>query len=373
MLSRHGEVVPSHDASGFNSLQYLDSVTMKYDEALPSMMRAVRLDEVGPPENLRVVDRPVPSVGPRDVLIRTALAGMIYADAEARKGTYFNATPLPWFPGREVAGTVVACGEEVEGYAPGDRVMALVLAGGCYAEYVLASPHEHVSDNGVRAPGADIVKLPDNVAFEQGLVYLVNFRLAHLVVHALANVPPGASIAIHGAAGGMGTMITQIAASLGCAITALCRGSEEVAFCLENGATRAIDTLGCDYVGAVLDATDGEGVDFSFNGVGGPTINRDPLIVKPFGEVILYGYVAGKTPLEPFDVDKTWALKLFSATDYLSTPHFLAATEAMLEWLATRPLLALGEVFPMSCVADAHRALEAGRLLCKLGLRPDAS
>ncbi|VVE10188.1 quinone oxidoreductase family protein [Pandoraea terrigena] len=358
--------------TAFTELRYLDLVNMKYNEALPAMMRAVRLDEVGPPENLRVVECPVPAVGPHDVLIRTTLAGMIYADAEARRGTYFNSTPLPWFPGREVAGIVVACGEEVEGYAPGDRVMALVLAGGCYAEYVLASPHEHVSDNGVSAPGADIVKLPDNVAFEQGLVYLVNFRLAHLVVHALAKVPSGASIAIHGAAGGMGAMVTQIAASLGCRVVALCRGAEEVAFCLGNGATFAIDTLRCDYVEAVHEATDGEGVDFSFNGVGGATINRDPLIIKPFGEMILYGYVAGKTPLEPFDVDKTWVLKLFSATDYLTTPHFSAATDAMLEWLATHPLLAVGEVFPMSRVADAHRALEAGRLLCKLGLRPDA-
>ncbi|CAG9243208.1 PKS_ER domain-containing protein [Paraburkholderia unamae] len=345
---------------------------MNYAESIPKMMRAVRLDEVGPPDNLHVVERPVPAVGPHDVLIRTALAGMIYADAEARKGTYFNATSLPWFPGREVAGTVVASGEAVDGYAPGDRVMALVLAGGCYADYVLASPREHVSDNGVRAPGADIVKLPDNVAFEQGLVYLVNFRLAHLVVHALAKVPRGARIAIHGAAGGMGTMVTQIAVVHGCEVVALCRGAQEVAFCLANGAASAIDTVDCDYVEAVRELTGGEGVDFSFNGVGGATINRDPLIVKAFGEVILYGYVAGKTPLEPFDIDKTWALKLFSATDYLSTPHFAAATAAMLDWLATRPLLALGEVFPLSRVADAHRALEAGKLLCKLGLRPDA-
>lgn len=344
---------------------------MNYVDTLPATMRAVRLDEVGPPENLHVVEQPLPAVGPHDVLIRTALAGMIYADAEARKGTYFNNTPLPWFPGREVAGTVVACGAQVVEYAPGDRVMALVLAGGCYADYVLASPREHVSDNGVRAPGADVVKLPPNVGFEQGLVYLVNFRLAHLVVHALAKVSRGARIAIHGAAGGMGTMVTQIAAALGCEIIALCRGEEETAFCLANGAATAIDTMRADYVDFVLAATDGEGVDFSFNGVGGATINRDPLIVKPFGEVILYGYVAGKTPLEPFDVDKTWTLKLFSATDYLSTPHFAAATAAMLDWLATRPLLALGEVFPMSRVADAHRALEAGKLLCKLGLRPD--
>lgn len=344
---------------------------MNIEKNLPKTMRAVCLNEVGPPENLHVVETPVPSVGPHDVLIRTELAGIIYADAEARRGTYFNSTSLPWFPGREVAGIVVARGEEVSEYSVGDRVMALVLAGGCYAEYVLASQHEHVSDNGVRAPGADIIKLPANVSFGEGLVYLVNFRLAHLLIHALAKVPKGASIAVHGAAGGMGTMITQLAKSHGCDVTALCRGPEELEFCLANGASSAYDTLTCDYVHSILDATGGRGVDFSFNGVGGVTINRDPLIIKPFGEVILYGYVAGKTPLEPFDVDKTWALKLFSATDYLTTAHFSNATRAMLEWFETQPLIGLGQVFPLSQVADAHRALEAGKLFCKLGLRPD--
>lgn len=328
-------------------------------------MRAVRLDETGPPENLQLVEQPVPAVGPHDVLIRTELAGVLYADAEARKGSYFKPTRLPWLPGREVAGTVVACGDAVTGFLPGDRAMAIVHAGGCYAEYVAAST------GGAPQPAADIIKLPENVAFDQGLVYLANFRLAHLVVHAQAKVPQGASVVIHGAAGGMGAMVTQIAASLGCDVTALCRGRREADFCLANGATRAIDTLAHDYVDAVLGATGGRGVDFSFNGVGGETTNRDPLIVKPFGEVILYGYVAGKTPLEPFDVNKTWTLKLFSAANYLATPHFEQATRAMLDWFRTKPLLSAGEIFPMSRVVDAHHALEAGDLLCKLCLRPD--
>ncbi|WP_167752725.1 quinone oxidoreductase family protein [Pusillimonas caeni] len=337
---------------------------MSHSEMLPLTMRAVRLDETGPPENLHVVEQPVPVAGPHDVLIRTELAGILYADAEARKGSYFKPTRLPWFPGREVAGTVVACGQAVADFLPGDRVMAIVHAGGCYAEYVLASV------GGAPKPAADLIKLPENVAFDQGLVYLANFRLAHLVVHALAKVPCGASVAIHGAAGGMGTMVTQILAALDCDVTAICRGRREADFCLANGATRAIDTLAHDYVDSVLCATGG-GVDFSFNGVGGETVNRDPLIVKPCGEVILYGYVAGKTPLEPFDVNKTWTLKLFSAADYLATPHFEQATQAMLDWLGTQPLLSAGEIFPLSRVADAHRALDAGNLLCKLCLRPD--
>src|SRR5689334_2492902 len=87
----------------------------------PKPMRAVRLDAVGPPENLKVVERPIPSVGDDDILIKVEYAGLIYADAEARRGTYYSTTILPWYPGREVAGRVHAVGKNVRGIKPGER------------------------------------------------------------------------------------------------------------------------------------------------------------------------------------------------------------------------------------------------------------
>ncbi|WDD92292.1 zinc-binding dehydrogenase [Burkholderia sp. FERM BP-3421] len=339
-------------------------------ETRPATMRAVRIDAVGPPENLRVVDCPVPTVGDDDVLIRTEIAGIIYGDVEARKGSYFTPTRVPWIPGREVAGVVATCGRDVKGYEVGARVMALVPSGGCYAEYVLTSPGGAPPGRANAGPPADIQRLPDRVAFREGLVYLVNFRLAHLVLHAVVNVRRGDAVAVHGAAGGMGAMVTQLAKAAGCEVIALCRGSEEVAFCRAIGAARAFDTSSTDYVDAVLDATGGEGVRYSFNGVGGPTVNRDPLIVSRFGEIVLYGYVAGKAAFDPFALGKTYGLKLFSATDYLKTPRFAEATEAMHAWMAEQPLLSISETWPFEQAPDAHRRIEAGTFLCKLGLTP---
>jgi NADPH2:quinone reductase len=333
-------------------------------------MRAIRLDQVGGPENLRLVERPKPRPGDDDVLIKVALAGLIYADAEARRGTYSVPTRLPWYPGREVAGIVEQVGRNVRGIRPGDRVAALVLTGGGYAEYVLASTRSFVFPGGVKTQAADIVVLPAGVSFGQALVYLVNFRLAHLLVHPWARVQKGASILVHGAGGGMGSVLTQLLRRLDCRVFATCRRAEEAAFCKANGADHCIDVTGTDYVEAVGRLTGGEGVDVSFNGVGGATVDRDPLVVKPFGEIHLYGYVAGKVPYHPFDVRKSIALKTFSADDFFATPHFEAATRAMHAWFDSGPLLDVTKVFPLEDAPEAHHWLDEGWVIGKIALKP---
>ena len=155
---------------------------------MTAKMRAIRLDAVGPPENLALVEIDRPELTPDGILIRNAYAGIIYADAEARRGTYYRETKCPWFPGREAAGIVEAIGRDVRGIKPGERVAALVLAGGCYAEYVLARTSLQTGPGGHTVPPSDVVRLPPEVSFTQGLVYLVNFRLAHLLVNAWARL-----------------------------------------------------------------------------------------------------------------------------------------------------------------------------------------
>ena len=331
-------------------------------------MRAIRLDRIGPPENLKVVEVPIPSIDEHGVLVRTALSGLIYADVEARKGTYYSQTRLPWYPGREVAGIVERVGERVADIRPGDRVAALVLKGGCYAEYVAASTRPLAPGSAMRE--ADIIVLPDTVTFGQSLVHLINFRLVHLLVHAWAKVPRGARVLVHGASGGMGSMVIQLARALDCTVIALVRSREEAGYCRRIGANHVIDITRSKYEDAVRDITEGKGVEFSFNGVGGETINRDPAIMAPFGEIHAYGYVAGKIDFHPFAVSKSLALKTFAADDYFSTSAFSAATAAMYEWFRTGPLLDVSEVFSFDDVAGAHRRLEEGRVLGKIALRP---
>lgn len=333
-------------------------------------MRAIRLDRTGPPENLMLVDLPEPELTSDGVLIRTAFAGMIYADAEARRGTYYAETVLPWFPGREASGIVEAVGPEVTDFQPGDRVAALVFGAGCYAEKVLARTTPHLSAAGKMLPPSDIIRLPEGTDLSDALAYLINYRIAHLLMHAWAKVPRGARIVVHGASGGMGSMILELAADLECESIALVRTAAEIEFCRALGASHCVNVTETDAVEAVLAITGGEGAAFSFNGVGGETLARDPLLIAPLGEIHLYGYVAGKLPFDPYAVDGTFALKTFNADTFLRTPHFSAASAAMIERFARGNLLATGKIFPLSEAAAAHHAIEAGEICGKIVLQP---
>lgn len=334
-----------------------------------STIKMVRLDEVGPPENLRLVDAESPDVPPDGVLIRTEYAGVIYGDCEARRGTYYKETVLPWYPGREVAGEVISVGSAVTEYAPGDRVMALVLGGACYAEQVLArlSPY---STDGRSVPPSEIIALPDTVGFSEALVYLVNYRIAHLVFHAWGRVARGATILVHGAAGGMGSMVLEVAREAECTSIALVRTHAEAEYCRGLGARHVVDTTREDYVAEALRITGGKGVSHTFNGVGGETTTRDVHVLAPMGEILLYGYVAGKTPFDPFERETTLALKTFNADTFLGTAHFRAATDAMMRRFRAGGLLGAGRVFPLRAAADAHRALEQGEVRGKVLLKP---
>ncbi len=333
-------------------------------------MRAICLDQVGPPENLKLVDRDIPAVGDDDILIRTELAGLIYADTEARRGTYYAKTEVPWYPGREVAGVVEKVGKNVASPRPGARVLALVLTGGCYAEYVLTSTRLHRFPGGTTAPAGEIIALPDHVTADQALPYAVNFRLAHVVVHAYSPAARAKRVIIHGASGGMGSMVTQVAHALGCEIFALCRNPAEAEFCRLNGADHCIDTTQVDYVAEVQRLTGGAGAHISYNGVGGKTLDTDPHALAPFGELILYGYVAGKTMFNPFGFSKSLTFKTFSADDFVGAAPFAAATVAMNEWFMTKPLTSASRIFDLADAPAAHRWIEEGRALGKIALRP---
>lgn len=333
-------------------------------------MRAVRLDVVGPAENLKIVEKAVPEPGPDEVLIKVELAGLIFGDIEARRGTYFTETRTPWFPGREAAGYIAAVGANVRAFTAGERVVALVLSLGCCAEYVIASTKSQTLPGNYQVPPADIIKLPDHVSFAQAIVYLVNFRLAHLLFHGSSQVPRGTTIVVQGAAGGMGSMITQLAHAHDCPVIATCRRAEEEDYLLQLGATHIVNVTHTDYVTRVRELTDGRGVRFIFNGVGGDTLVADAEVTAPFGEIQAYGYVAGKQPFDLFRLKHSIAIKTFSADDFFATPMFPAATSAMLEWFRTGALLEARMILPLVQVVEANRMLERGEVLGKIALRP---
>jgi NADPH:quinone reductase-like Zn-dependent oxidoreductase len=164
-------------------------------------MRSVVLTRHGPPDVLQVQERPDPSPGLGEVEVDVAAAGINFADLMARVGLYPDAPKPPTVVGYEVAGTVRALGDGVEGYAVGDRVMAGTRFGG-YSERVA-----------VRT--ADVAALPERLSFEQGAAVPVNYLTAYLALVRFGSLEEGERVLIHAAAGGVGIAATQIAKARG--------------------------------------------------------------------------------------------------------------------------------------------------------------
>ena len=164
-------------------------------------MRAVVITKHGGPEVLQVQERPDAPLGPGEVRIEVAAAGINFADVMARMGLYRDAPKTPCVVGYEVAGTILELGEGVEGLQPGQRVIAGTQFGG-YASQVVV-------------PAGDVVPLPEQLSFEQGAAIPVNYATAWAGLIGYGNLQPGERVLVHSAGGGVGIAATQIAKHYG--------------------------------------------------------------------------------------------------------------------------------------------------------------
>ncbi len=167
-------------------------------------MRAVVITKHGPPEVLRVEERPDPQPGPGEVAIDVHAAGVNFADTMARIGLYPDAPKPPCVVGYEVAGTIAELGEGVGGFAVGDRVMAGTAFNG-YAERAVAGAQ-------------DVMALPERFSYEEGAAIPVNYATAWASLVQYGGLQPGQKVLIHAAAGGVGIAATQLAKKIGAEI-----------------------------------------------------------------------------------------------------------------------------------------------------------
>lgn len=254
-------------------------------------MRAVRIDRFGGPEVLVPVEVPDPVPGPGEVLVRIAAAGVNRVDALVRAGVYHRAGRPPLIPGAEAAGVVVAAGEGVTGFAPGQRVMALDggKSSGFYAESATVS-------------ATNVVVLPDGVDLVQAATLPIAWLSAWYCLRHLARVSEDDTVVVKAAASGVGTAAVQIAAESGARVIALAGSAEKAAWAGEFGADVVLDTSahpGDAEVEEVLRLTGGRGADVVLDTVGGPAFGRSLREVGHAGRVVALANVA----LEPSTVD----------------------------------------------------------------------
>ncbi|MGD1222828.1 zinc-binding alcohol dehydrogenase family protein [Streptomyces krungchingensis] len=242
-------------------------------------MRAVEFEEYGGPEVLRVVEAEVPEPGPGQVSIDVAYTGVNFADLKARSEGY-RVPGLPFVPGLEVSGRIRAVGAGVEGLAVGQEVAALT-EGGAYAEVTVAD-------------AVTVFPLPDGVGLRTGATLPTVVPTAYALLHTVGRLQPGETVLVQGAAGGVGTVLGQLAKAAGAGTV---YGVVSAAAKAEYAAEQGYDEV---FVGSFTDevraATDGRGVDLALDPVGGDTLRGSLASLAPFGRLVSYGNAGGAEP-----------------------------------------------------------------------------
>lgn len=237
-------------------------------------MKVVEIAHHGPPEALRVAERPDPPVGPGEVRVAVRAAGINFADTMARAGSYPDAPSPPSVVGYEVAGEVESVGDGVEGLKPGGRVLAGTRFGG-YAELVTV-------------PAGQVVALPKKVSFEQGAAFPVNYGTAYAALVIMGGLKEGERVLIQAAAGGVGIAATQIAKSRGAEIFGTASASKHDAI-REQGVDHPIDYRNRDFGAEVMRITGGEGVDVAIDAIGPTSFKRSYRCLRQGGRLIMFG------------------------------------------------------------------------------------
>ncbi|HEX9445555.1 MAG TPA: quinone oxidoreductase [Candidatus Binatia bacterium] len=326
-------------------------------------MRAVRVHELGGPEVLRYEDAPAPELGPGQALIKVAAAGVNYLDIYYRSGFHWgghHARALPYIPGAEAAGTVIAAGPQVSEVAVGDRVAYGISNGqGAYAE-TAAVPSWH------------LVKLPAAVDFPAAAAVMLQGMTAHYLTHDTYPLHPGATALVHAAAGGTGLLLIQMAKIRGARVIGTASTREKAARAKSAGADEAIVYSEQDFETEVKRITGGRGVDVVYDSVGKATYEKSLSSLAPRGMLVIFGQASG--PVPPFDTAVLNARgSLFLARPSLThhtTDHAEVLRRAgdLFRWIETGRLsVYIGKTFPLAEAAAAHRLLasrgSAGKLL----------
>jgi len=221
-------------------------------------------------------------------------------------------------------------------------------------------------------PAKSLRAIPARASFQQALVYLINLPVAYLHYTTFGQVQPGETILVHGGAGGVGSMLTQLAKRKGSTVIAVAGTDEKLAYCKAMGADHTINYRKADYVEAVLKLTDRRGVDVVFNGVGGGTLATDPKVIKALtGRWVVIGCAAGPATIDPYSfIYKSITLRSCSVLTLEGTEDQKASRRFLDEWLRTEPLIEPAHVFKLDDIAAAFDLLDQQRSHGKVVLIP---
>ncbi|MGW2864881.1 quinone oxidoreductase family protein [Streptomyces sp. NPDC001205] len=322
-------------------------------------MRAIRFDEFGGPEVLRLVEVEAPLPGPGEVSIDVAYTGINFADLKARSVGY-RVGALPFVPGLELSGRIRAVGEGVEGFEVGQEVTAMT-EGGAYADVALA-------------PAVTVFPVPEGVSLRTAATLPTVLPTAHALIHEVGRLTPGESVLVQGAAGGVGTVVGQVAKLAGAgAVYGVVSSESKADYARKHGYDDAFLTGTFD--ADVRRATGGRGVDLVLDPVGGETLRRGLESLALFGRLVSYGNASGE---EAWQAGQAELYPRGLSVSGFSVLGLAAGDPRALREIADRALLlaTTGQVelpvtaeFPLEEAAAAHELMEGRTSTGKLLLR----
>lgn len=310
------------------------------------------MTEFGGPEVLQLTELPAPDPGPGEALIRVTRAGLNFADTHTRTNSYVQKATLPLVPGGEVAGTLEETGE---------RVVALVGSGG-YAEFAVA-------------PRERIFAIPDGVDDGTALALVIQGTTAWHLLRTAGRLAPGESVVVHSAAGGVGSLATQLAPAFGAGrVIATASNDEKRDLARALGADQALAADAEGLTERLVDANEGRELDLIVDSAGGAVFDASIKALAPFGRIVVNGIAGGEQ-----NVVRTGSLLRHSRAvigfylfHTLEQPGMFATALADLFARAGAGELRaiVGQTYPLRDAPQAQSDLRARRTTGKLLLDP---
>ena len=325
-------------------------------------MHAIEVAEIGGPEVLSYVEKPQPSPGPGEVLIKSEAVGVNFIDTYFRSGSYPR--DLPFVLGTEVAGTVAAVGDGVTTLKVDDRV-ATAASSGAYAEFATA-------------PAFLVAHVPSAVGFDVAASALLKGMTAHYLLKSVYPVQAGDAVLVHAGAGGVGLILTQWATSLGVRVITTVSTPAKAELSRQAGATDVLDYPGDDaqeFGNRIRELTNGAGVAAVYDGVGASTFDASLASLAIRGTLALFGASSG--PVAPVDPQRLNAAGSVFLTRPTLAHHTRTGDEfawrsgELFDAIAAGSLsVTVSRSYPLADAAQAHRDLQGRQTVGSIVLTP---
>ena len=324
-------------------------------------MRAWRAHRYGPYREVLSFDEcDEPEVPETGAVVRVASASLNFPDLLSIAGKYQVKAPLPFIPGIEAAGTVVAAGAKSK-YRPGQRVIANNLWG-AFAETMAA-------------PDTSLFAIPDAMSDDEAASLLVTYQTSYFALVHRARMRPGETLLVHGGAGGVGIAAIQLGKALGGTVIATAGSDDKLEICRQAGADVVINYKDDDFVAAVQKATAGRGADVIYDPVGGDVFDKSLKCIAWEGRLLVIGFASGRIPeiaankilLKNISiVGLFWGAYQFHAPDMFREAH-----EALCRLYTEGKIKpVVWKAFPLAELPDALAALESRASYGKVVVKP---